>query len=121
VITGTDPAQYPGICFVSGSDAMVTKNRLHIDLDPDHQVETWSRLYRLFAGLNCATTDAGILPLSGTGTLLALAHSLMVRESDVTRDRVARGRPPRVRRAAPTYLAKAFRRPAAFLLVRSIS
>jgi len=42
VIIGTDPAQYPGVCFVSGSDAMATKNRLHIDPDWDDQEETWS-------------------------------------------------------------------------------
>jgi len=40
VIIGTDPAHYPGICFVPGSEAKTTKNRLHIDLDPDdHEAE----------------------------------------------------------------------------------
>jgi hypothetical protein len=35
VIIGTDPARYPGICFVPASNPKLTKNRLHIDLDPD--------------------------------------------------------------------------------------
>ncbi len=40
VIIGTAPDLYPGICFVPVGDAKMTKNRLHIDLDPDdHQVE----------------------------------------------------------------------------------
>jgi hypothetical protein len=40
VIIGTDPDRYPGICFVPVSDTKMTKNRLHIDLDPDdHQAE----------------------------------------------------------------------------------
>ena len=39
-IIGTAPEQYPGICFVPVSDAKMTKNRLHIDLDPDdHEAE----------------------------------------------------------------------------------
>jgi hypothetical protein len=49
VIIGTDPAQYPGICFISGSDAKVTKNRLHIDLDPDDHEEEVARVTELGA------------------------------------------------------------------------
>jgi hypothetical protein len=35
VIVGADEHRYPGLCFVPVLESKTTKNRLHIDLDPD--------------------------------------------------------------------------------------
>jgi hypothetical protein len=40
VIVGADEHRYPGLCFVPVPESKTTKNRLHIDLDPDdHDAE----------------------------------------------------------------------------------
>jgi Glyoxalase-like domain len=49
VIIGTAPDHYPGICFVPVRDAKMTKNRLHIDLDPDDHDADVARVIRLGA------------------------------------------------------------------------
>jgi len=55
VIIGTDPARYPGICFVPDSNPKVTQNRLHIDLDPDDQEAEVVRV----TGLGARHADIG--------------------------------------------------------------
>ena len=55
VIIDVAPDLYPGICFVPVGDAKTTKNRLHIDLDPDdHEVEV-ARVI----GLGASPVDVG--------------------------------------------------------------
>ncbi len=54
-IIGTDPTQYPGICFVRVNDAKAIKNRLHIDLDPDDHEEEVARV----TGLGARRADGG--------------------------------------------------------------
>jgi len=55
VIVGADESSYPGLCFLTVPDTKVTKNRLHIDLDPDdHDAE----VERLLA-LGAARVDVG--------------------------------------------------------------
>jgi glyoxalase superfamily protein len=49
VIIGTDPARYPGICFVPDGSPKASKNRLHIDLDPDDQGAEVARVTALGA------------------------------------------------------------------------
>jgi predicted enzyme related to lactoylglutathione lyase len=34
-VVGVDDRSYPGLCFLRVPEAKTTKNRLHIDLDPD--------------------------------------------------------------------------------------
>ncbi|SRR6266545_1223230 len=55
VIIGTAPEQYPGICFVPVGGAKTTKNRLHIDLDPDDQAAEVARV----TGLGARRVDVG--------------------------------------------------------------
>jgi Glyoxalase-like domain len=55
VVIGIDPAKYPGICFSAGHDAKFTKNRLHIDLDPDDHDAEVERL----TGLGATNADIG--------------------------------------------------------------
>jgi hypothetical protein len=49
VIIGAAPNRYPGICFLPVGDAKTTKNRLHIDLDPDDQEAEVARIIQLGA------------------------------------------------------------------------
>jgi hypothetical protein len=55
VIIGSDPHDYPGICFVPTSDPKTGKNRLHIDIDPDDQAAEVERLI----GLGARRIDIG--------------------------------------------------------------
>jgi catechol 2,3-dioxygenase-like lactoylglutathione lyase family enzyme len=55
VIIGAAPDQYPGICFVPVGDAKTTKNRLHIDLDPDDHEAEVARVI----GLGASPADVG--------------------------------------------------------------
>ena len=49
VIIGSSPHRYPGIVFVPVPDVKTTKNRLHIDLDPDDYESEVSRILDLGA------------------------------------------------------------------------
>ena len=49
VIIGTAPDRYPGVLFGRNDDRKITKNRLHIDLDPDDQEEEVARITALGA------------------------------------------------------------------------
>jgi hypothetical protein len=49
VIVGSDEHDYPGLCFLLVPDQKTTKNRLHIDLDPDDQVAEVERIVALGA------------------------------------------------------------------------
>jgi predicted enzyme related to lactoylglutathione lyase len=49
IIVGSDAHNYPGLCFVSRTDEKTTKNRLHIDLDPDDQDAEVERVIALGA------------------------------------------------------------------------
>lgn len=51
VIIGLAPNRWPGIVFVPVSDKKATKNRLHIDLDPDDYDTEVARLLELNATL----------------------------------------------------------------------
>jgi Glyoxalase-like domain len=55
VIIGTDPDRYPGISFFLVGDAKITKNRLHIDLDPDDLQAEVARI----TGLGAMPADVG--------------------------------------------------------------
>jgi len=44
VIIGTHPERYPGICFVPVAGVKQTKNRWHLDLDPDDHAEEVARI-----------------------------------------------------------------------------
>jgi hypothetical protein len=55
VIIGVAPDRYPGICFVPVGDAKTTKNRLHIDLDPDDHEAEVARV----VGLGASPIDVG--------------------------------------------------------------
>jgi predicted enzyme related to lactoylglutathione lyase len=49
VIIGSDVHSYPGLCFLPVPDTKTTKNRLHIDLDPDDRDAEVERLVSLGA------------------------------------------------------------------------
>ncbi|GAA2285882.1 VOC family protein [Actinomadura sp. NPDC048955] len=49
VIVGADPHVYPGLCFLRDDGTKTTKNRLHIDLDPDDQEAEVQRILALGA------------------------------------------------------------------------
>jgi hypothetical protein len=49
VIVGSDVHRYPGLCFLPVPDTKTTKNRLHIDLDPDDRDAEVQRLVSLGA------------------------------------------------------------------------
>jgi len=49
VIIGLAPDRYPGIVFVPVADAKTTKNRIHLDLDPDDLEAEVARLLALGA------------------------------------------------------------------------
>ena len=51
VIVGADPHSYPGLCFLAVPEGKTSKNRLHIDLDPDDQDAEVERLLALGATL----------------------------------------------------------------------
>jgi hypothetical protein len=55
VVIGTGPHDYPGICFVSVTEPKSTKNRLHIDIDPDDRDAEVQRLI----GLGARPVDVG--------------------------------------------------------------
>ncbi len=55
VIIGQSPDRYPGIVFVPVPDEKITKNRLHIDLDPDDYANEVARLI----GLGATEVDVG--------------------------------------------------------------
>jgi hypothetical protein len=55
VIIGTAPDRYPGICFEPVSSDHTTKNRLHIDLDPDDHSAEVIRI----TGLGATRADIG--------------------------------------------------------------
>ena len=58
VIVGSDEHAYPGLCFLAVSGAKMTKNRLHIDLDPDDRDVEVERLL----GLGAVRVDVGQAP-----------------------------------------------------------
>jgi predicted enzyme related to lactoylglutathione lyase len=49
VVVGSDEHDHPGLCFVLVPDEKTTKNRLHIDLNPDDQVAEVERIVALGA------------------------------------------------------------------------
>ena len=49
VIVGSDARTYPGLCFLRVPGAKSTKNRLHIDLNPDDRDAEVARLLALGA------------------------------------------------------------------------
>ena len=55
VVIAKDRATYPGIIFVPVPEAKTTKNRLHIDLNPDNQEAEVARLL----GLGAKRVDVG--------------------------------------------------------------
>jgi hypothetical protein len=55
VIVGSDEHAYPGLCFLAVPGAKNTKNRLHIDLDPDDRDVEVERLL----GLGAVRVDVG--------------------------------------------------------------
>jgi predicted enzyme related to lactoylglutathione lyase len=57
-IVGADDRSYPGLCFLAVPDTKVTKNRLHIDLDPDDHDAEVERLL----GLGAVRVDVGQAP-----------------------------------------------------------
>jgi predicted enzyme related to lactoylglutathione lyase len=54
-IVGADDRSYPGLCFLRVPDTKTTKNRLHIDLDPDDRDTEVQRLL----GLGATRVDVG--------------------------------------------------------------
>ena len=55
VIVGSDVHAYPGLCFLRVPDSKTTKNRLHIDLDPDDRDAEIERV----VGLGAVRVDIG--------------------------------------------------------------
>jgi predicted enzyme related to lactoylglutathione lyase len=48
-IVGADERSFPGLCFIQVPDTKTSKNRLHIDLDPDDTDAEVERVERLGA------------------------------------------------------------------------
>ncbi len=55
VIIGIAPDRYPGVVFVPVGDAKTSKNRLHLDLDPDDFDAEVARI----VGLGATPVDVG--------------------------------------------------------------
>ncbi|HEY5024679.1 MAG TPA: VOC family protein [Acidimicrobiales bacterium] len=54
-IVGADDRAYPGLCFLCVPEGKTTKNRLHIDLDPDDRDTEVERVL----GLGATRVDVG--------------------------------------------------------------